>query len=214
MKQQSMDKKEEVVIEEKEQTDDTVTKKRWIGKGIYGKNDVPIKILDGMIGVFVIVIIALVITFAVNGGYYVTFDTDGGSEVAEQKLGYGDYAQMPQEPVKPGYEFVHWATSEDEYLASVWDFSENKIEGDLTLYAVWKPAEITVKFDLDGGMFSDENAVYEKQVIFGELYGELPIPTKDGYVFDGWVYSQQIIKEDTIVFMTGEHILTARWIAE
>lgn len=213
MKQQSMDKREEV-IEEKEQTDNIIAKKRWIGKGIYGKNDVPIKILDGMIGVFVIVIIALVITFAVNGGYYVTFDTDGGSEVAEQKLGYGDYAQMPQEPVKPGYEFVHWVTSEDEYLASVWDFSENKIEGDITLYAVWEPAEITVKFDLDGGMFSGENAVYEKQVIFGETYGELPIPTKDGYVFDGWIYSQQIIKEDTIVFMTGEHILMAKWIAE
>ena len=73
---------------------------------------------------------------------------------------------------------------------------------------------MTVKFDLDGGRFPDGDAVMEKQVIFGETYGELPIPEKEGYVFDGWVYSQQIISEDTVVFMTGEHILLARWIAQ
>lgn len=211
---QSLENKEDVAIEKEPQTGSAITKKRWIGKGIYGKKDVPIRILDGMIGVFVVVIIGLVVVFAVNGGYYVTFDTDGGSEIVEQKLSYGDFVEQPQVPVKPGYEFVHWVTSEDEYLAEVWSFTENKVEGDMTLYAVWQPAEVVVKFDLDGGSFSDENASMEKQVIFGEVYGELPIPVKEGYQFDGWVYSQQMISEDTVVFMTGEHILMARWIAE
>lgn len=211
---QSLENKEDVTIEKEPQTGSVITKKRWIGKGIYGKKDVPIRILDGMIGVFVVVIIGLVVVFAVNGGYYVTFDTDGGSEIVEQKLSYGDFVEQPQVPVKPGYEFVHWVTSEDEYLAEVWSFTENKVEGDMTLYAVWQPAEVVVKFDLDGGSFSDENASMEKQVIFGEVYGELPIPVKEGYQFDGWVYSQQMISEDTVVFMTGEHILMAKWIAE
>ena len=201
-------------LENKQQPEKGTEKKQWIGRGIYGKKDVPIKILDGLIAGFVVTILVLVVVFAVNGGYYVTFDTDGGSEIAKQKLRYGDHVEMPEEPTKPGFEFVHWVTSEDEYLAEEWNFAENKVETDFTLYAVWQPAAMTVKFDLDGGSFPDGNAVMEKQVIFGEIYGELPVPEKEGYVFDGWVYSQQIISEDTVVFMTGEHILMARWVAQ
>lgn len=211
---QSVENKESVTVEKEPQASGGGVKKRWIGRGIYGKKDVPIRILDGLIGVFVAAIIILVVVFAVNGGYYVTFDTDGGSEIAEQKLNYGDHIEEPEEPVKPGYEFVHWVTSEDEYLAQIWNFTENKVEGDLTLYAVWQPAAVIVKFDLNGGSFSEEHASMEKEVIFGETYGELPVPVKEGFRFDGWVYSQQIISEDTTVFMTGEHILLARWIEE
>lgn len=197
-----------------QQNNSAAEKKQWIGKGIYGKKDVPIRILDGLIGGFAVTIIILIVVFAINGGYYVTFDTDGGSEVVKQKVSYGDHVEEPETPVKPGYEFVHWVTSEDEYLAQVWDFTSYKVETDTTLYAVWKPAEMLVKFDLDGGTFSENDAETEKLVTFGEAYGELPIPVKEGYRFDGWVYSQQIIKKDTIVAMNGEHILTARWIAE
>lgn len=208
-----MEIKEEAVTDKKEKTENPIEKKRWIGKGIYGKGDVSIKILDGMIGVFIVVIIVLIVAFALNGGYHVTFETDGGSEVAGQKLDYGEHIQVPDDPIKPGYRFVHWVTSQDEYLAEVWDFSENKIEEDTTLYAVWEPAEIIVKFDADGGVFPDGREVCEKQVVYGETYGELPVPMKEGYVFEGWVYSQQTIEEDTIVSMTGEHVLTASWIA-
>lgn len=211
---QSLEKEEEILLEKESQTDGLVTKKKWIGKGIYGKKDVPIRILDGMIVGFVTAIIILVAVFAINGGYYITFATDGGSEITEQKVSYGDYVEQPEIPRKPGYEFVHWVTSEDEYLAEIWDFAENKVEGDMTLYAVWKPAEILVKFDLNGGDFLEADAETEKVVIFGEVYGELPIPVKEGCRFDGWVYSQQIISKDTVVFMSGEHILQARWIEE
>lgn len=202
-------------LENKEQHNhESAEKKQWIGKGIYGKKDVPIRILDGMIGVFVAAIIILLVVLTINGGYYVTFDTDGGSEIAEQKLSYGDYVQRPEAPVKPGYEFVHWVTSEDEYLAEVWNFAADKVETDITLYAVWQPAEMVVKFDLDGGQFLEADVEAGKMVTFGDVYGDLPTPEKEGYRFDGWVYSQQIISADTVVFMTGEHILTARWVAE
>lgn len=209
---ETLENRESKTIEKGQQSTEKVVKNPWIGKGIYGKKDVPIKILDGMIATFIAAIILLVVIFAINGGYYVTFDTDGGSEVAKQKLRYGDLVEVPEEPVKPGFEFVHWVTSEDAYLAEEWNFAENKVETDITLYAVWQPAEMTVKFDLDGGIFPEGDDVMEKQVVFGEIYGELPVPEKEGYVFDGWVYSQQIISEDTVVFMTGEHILMARWV--
>lgn len=188
--------------------------KRWIGKGIYGSKDIPIKILDGMIGLFVVMIIVFIIVFAIHGGYHVTFDTDGGSEIAEQVVEYGACAETPEIPVKPGYTFVKWVTSEDEYLAEVWDFSVNKVENDVTLYAVWEPAQITIKFDLDGGKFNDRSDLREQQVVYGEPYGALPIPEKEGFQFDGWIYSGQVIEETTVVFMTGEHVLTARWIEQ
>ncbi len=207
-----MDRHEETVHEENEKKETEVAKKRWIGKGIYGKGDVPIKILDDMIAVFVVTILVMIVVFALDGGYEVTFETDGGSEVTAQKLDYGDCVEIPQEPVKPGYRFVRWVTSPDEFLAEEWDFSNDKVEDTMTLYAVWEPAEITVKFDPAGGSFEDGATAFEKQVVFGETYGVLPVPEKEGWIFDGWIYSQQVINEDSIVSMTGEHVLTAKWI--
>ena len=46
---------------------------------------------------------------------------------------------------------------------------------------------------------------------FGETYGTLPEPVKEGSIFAGWEYSGQIITADTVVQMTREHVLTATW---
>ena len=81
----------------------------------------------------------------------------------------------------------------------------------MTLYAVWTPAQVTVKFDLDGGNIDGTTQADDKVVTYGEPYGELPVPEKEGYQFDGWVYSGNIIDADTVMTMTGEHVLTARW---
>ena len=49
------------------------------------------------------------------------------------------------------------------------------------------------------------------EVTFGETYGELPVVSKQGSTFLGWEYDGEIITSDTIVQMTGEHVLTAAW---
>lgn len=189
-------------------------KKKWFGRGIYDKKDAPIRILDKLILGAVALVIILIFWFAVHGGYTVSFDTDGGSEVAEQRLEYGDLVAEPETPVKPGYTFVSWVTSRDESLAEEWSFAETKVTSDQTLYAVWEPAQVTVKFDLDGGACEGSASVPDKTVVYGETYGELPAPEKEGCRFDGWVYSGNIITADTQVTMTGEHVLTARWVME
>lgn len=187
-------------------------KKQWIGKGIYNSKDVPIKVLDVFIfGIFAAIFI-LVIVFALNGGYNVEFETDGGSEVLTQKLRYGNLIEEPQKPQKAGYNFEGWVTSEDPSLAETWDFKQDKVEGDMVLFALWSPAQITVKFDLDGGNVAGEEIIDDFKVTFGEPYGALPVPTRAGYQFDGWIYSGNIINEDTIVTTSGEHVLTARWV--
>ena len=186
--------------------------KKWFGRGIYGSKDVPIRILDGFIIGAICFVVILVFWFATHGGYNVTFDTEGGSEIAAQRLKHGELAKEPETPLKPGYTFCGWITSEDESLAKEWNFSEDRVENDQTLYAVWTPAEVTVKFELDGGKADGETFIPDKTVTYGEAYGELPVPEKEGFLFDGWVYSGAVIKADTTVTMTGEHVLTARWI--
>ena len=42
----------------------------------------------------------------------------------------------------------------------------------------------TVTYELDGGIFDVTPPV--KEVAYGDTYGELPIPTKEGYDFKGW----------------------------
>ncbi len=190
-------------------------RKQWIGKGIYQSRDVPIKFLDMFIfGIFAVIII-LVIVFAVNGGYNVDFDTNGGSEILTQRLRYGNLIEEPEEPQKAGYVFEGWVTAEDPSLGEKWDFMQGKVEGDMTLYAIWKPAQITVKFDLDGGRVAGSEVIDDLLVTFGEPYGKkLPVPSREGYSFDGWIYSGNVINSDTFVTTSGEHVLTSRWVQE
>lgn len=186
--------------------------KKWFGRGIYGSKDVPIRILDGFIIGAITFVVILVCWFATHGGYLVTFDTEGGSEVTAQTLKHGERIEEPEVPIKAGYTFGGWVTSEDESLAKSWSFAEDLVEDDLTLYATWSPAEVTVKFDPDGGSLNGQAYIPDQTVIYGETYGELPVPEKEGFVFDGWIYSGAVIEADTTVTMTGEHVLTARWI--
>lgn len=188
-------------------------RKRWFGRGIYQSKDVPIRLLDGLIAGLLAAILILTIVFAVNGGFRITFDSRGGSEVAYQTLRHGSRVAEPEAPVKPGYEFTGWYQEEAE---EPWDFSVNTIGGDLTLYARWEPAAVTVKLDPDGGVWAvsgqeGDNSPKELSVVYGDCYGELPAPVKTGCTFEGWYYSGDLIQAQTQVTMTGEHVLTARW---
>lgn len=188
-------------------------KKLW-GRGIYGSKDVPIRILDLFIGGAILLIVVFMFTFALNGGFSITFDSNGGTEVTYQKVKYGKLVEEPTEVVKPGYVLEKWVTSDDESLAEDWDFAVDTVTYDMELFAVWQAAEITVKFDLDGGMVDGQESAEEITAIYRESYGNLPEVTKEGYTFEGWVYSGNIISEESVVETTGEHVLTALWSQE
>lgn len=180
---------------------------RRFGRGIYDKTDVPIRLLDRFIAGIIITIVVMAVVFTIFGGFMVSFDTTGGTEVASQKLKYGDFVKRPEEPIRQGYTFAGWYYEghEDE----TWDFSYNTVGGDLTLIARWEPSRITVKFDAQGGQMP--NGVESMEVTYQEAYGELPVPEKEGYQFAGWMYSGEEIKADSIVMMPGEHVLTCLW---
>ena len=81
-----------------------------------------------------------------------------------------------------------------------------------TLYAKWKANEYTVNFNPNGN--SAAVSVVSKVVTFNEKYGELPIPTRTGYKFDGWFTQStggNLITADSSYTNAGEYTLYAHW---
>ena len=67
--------------------------------------------------------------------YTVSFDTDGGSEIADVEVNSGSTVAKPTDPVKAGYTFDGWyaeVNGDTEY-----DFN-TEVMSDITLYARWK----------------------------------------------------------------------------
>lgn len=70
----------------------------------------------------------------VEKGYWLTFESNGGSYVAPAFYAKDTAAKAPDEPTKSGYTFVNWYTDKDLMTAA--DFST--ITATATLYAKWK----------------------------------------------------------------------------
>lgn len=70
--------------------------------------------------------------------YTVSFNTNGGSSIASQRIKSGAKAEEPQNPVKEGYVFNGWYT--DKQMSIPYDFN-NSITKSFTLYAKWTEKE-------------------------------------------------------------------------
>ena len=133
------------------------------------------------------------ITGEVIGAYTVTFQSEGGSEVASQ-IRANTPADQPADPTKEGYTFIGWYKGESE-----WNF-ETPVTADLTLTAKWQINRYTITFDTAGG--SEVPSITQD---YGTAITPPAAPTRTGYTFAGW--------DKTIpATMPAENItLTARW---
>ena len=110
----------------------------------------------------------------VMGACTVTFQSEGGSEVASQ-IRANTPADQPADPTKEGYTFIGWYNGESE-----WDF-ETPVTADLTLTAKWQINQYTITFDTAGG---SEVAPITQD--YGTTITAPANPTKTGYTFAGW----------------------------
>lgn len=69
----------------------------------------------------------------------VTFETDGGSEVANQTIRHTGKVVQPDAPTKVGYTFAKWTYQDANGQTVDWDFANGTVTGDLTLTAQWIP---------------------------------------------------------------------------
>ena len=129
----------------------------------------------------------------VIGAYTVTFQSEGGSEVASQ-IRANAPAARPADPTKEGYTFIGWYSGESE-----WDF-ETPVTADLTLTAKWQTNRYTITFDTAGG--SEVPSITQD---YGTTITAPANPAKTGYTFAGW--------DKTIpsTMPAGDMTITARW---
>ena len=122
--------------------------------------------------------------------YTITFDTDGGSEVAPITQDYGTAITAPADPTREGYTFIGWDKAIPATMPA----------GDMTITAQWRINRYTVTFDTDGG-----SAVAPITQDYGTAITAPADPTREGYTFIGW---------DTEIPTTmpaGDMTITAKW---
>ncbi|WP_191018325.1 InlB B-repeat-containing protein [Treponema zioleckii] len=89
--------------------------------------------------------------------YTVTFNSNGGSEVASQTVESGTLATRPEAPSRTGYTFSAWLCGEADF-----DFA-TKITADTTLTAKWTANTYTVTLD-NNGEKTEITATYGKKL--------------------------------------------------
>lgn len=68
--------------------------------------------------------------------YTVTFNSNGGSDVASQKAAAGATVKLPADPTYDNYVFDEWT-----YNGKAWNFNSDTVTGDMTLTAQWISAD-------------------------------------------------------------------------
>ena len=143
----------------------------------------------------------------------VTFETKGGTAVTAQTVKTGDKVTAPSAPAKTGYHFGGWYT--DQGCTKAWDFDADTVKSAMTLYAKWTANTYTATFDPNSGVMP-EGEETNRSVTYGQPYGKLPTPTKQGYDFAGWFTEktggEQILAESS-VSTAANQTLYAHWTA-
>ena len=122
--------------------------------------------------------------------YTITFDTNGGSEIAPITQDYGTAITAPADPTREGYTFIGW----DKAIPATMP-AEN-----VTVTAQWEINRYTVTFDTAGG---SEIAPITQD--YGTAIAAPADPTREGYTFIGW-------DREIPANMPAENVtLTAQW---
>lgn len=143
--------------------------------------------------------------------FNVSFDSQGGSSVNSQLIESGSNITEPAAPVKMGYIFDGW--HRDASCAQAWNFNNDTVTEDLTLYAKWKTYTYSVTFDSQSATTAANPGV--KSVSSpSTTVGTLPVPpTKSGYYFAGW-YTETNgggIEFISTTVVTGNLTVYANW---
>ena len=139
--------------------------------------------------------------------YAVSFDSQGGSEVAGVSPSFGSLIIKPSNPTRTGFTFGGWY--KEAPCLTTWNFSSDTLLATTTLYAKWIVNNYAVTFDSQGG-----SAITGSSPAFGSLITKPADPTRTGYTFGGWYKEASCLTawnftSDTLLATTT---LYAKWI--
>ena len=134
------------------------------------------------------------VLYAAQFAPVIDFEVNGGEEIVPLVLPAGSPLALPN-ATKEGYKFDGW------YLAGGDKYEETVMpEASVTLFAKYMTV---IAFDPRGGSEVDDIAAYAGTSV------DLPVPTRDGYIFAGWYVGDDIYDVDT---MPSEPVsLSAYW---
>lgn len=131
----------------------------------------------------------------------ITFETNGGSEVAEIVAKADADITKPADPTKDGLTFGGWYADID--LVEKYEFPAKMPSESVTLYAKWV---VTLTFDSKGGPAIDP-IVGEG----GKTFRMPSDPVRDGYVFVGWFTDENYTNQLTYVMPKTNTTAYAKW---
>ena len=125
------------------------------------------------------------VRFLKNVAYKVTFNSNGGSDVAAKNVKNGKTLAKPADPTKAGNKFIGWYKDKD-CKGLPFSFETDAITADTDLYALWVAVgendnEFKINFDLGYEAAAPEAMT----TVAGKLYN-VAEPTREGYTFKGW----------------------------
>jgi uncharacterized repeat protein (TIGR02543 family) len=134
----------------------------------------------------------------------ITFESNGGSAVANLVAAIGSAITAPTAPTKMGYTFGGWYS--DIALTTAYTFTTMPADP-LTLYAKWTLNNYTISFEENGGsVVADKTQGYNTVVVAPTA------PTKMGYTFGGWYSDSALTTAYTFGTMPAQNItLYAKW---
>ena len=124
--------------------------------------------------------------------YTLTFDADGGSDVAAITQDYGTKIESPAAPTKTGYTFAGWDNEIPETMPAE----------SMNFKAQWSINQYTLTFNADNG--TEDVEITQD---YGTKFDVPADPTREGYTFAGWDMDiPETIPAEDMSF-------TAKWIA-
>lgn len=140
--------------------------------------------------------------------YRVEFDSNG-ADSCDVKFRYipngSDIGEL-QLPEKEGYKFDGWWYNGERITAN----TVFNLTDDITIEAKWGEGN-RVFFVTEGGECSEEY----RYIVRTEALGTLPVPTRNGYSFEGWLFElgeeSYVVSEDTVIDVDFDYTLTAQW---
>lgn len=142
--------------------------------------------------------------------YTISFVTNYEAYLNDEVV-YEDTELVEPILVRENYSLVGWYT--DAGFGTKWDFN-NKVTGNMTLYAKWEKLTFTVRFEYNGG-FIDGRTFKEIEVLKNNKLLEPTAeqtPTKNKHEFLGWFESLDATTPfDFDTNITADMILYAKW---